>query len=152
MVRGGTNPDPVARLVFAAALRDNLPLMTPAQRGERINNAGGEEMKSVLKASVATGKNPETNRATSYRPVLSGGAGARVRKDYGTVPQMKSIARMRWDQKLDAADLRNIGGVLKSSTGSTKSRSDLLNEMLGNFPRTSGLTAAERISILDAAE
>ena len=97
-------------------------------------------------------RDPETGRKTSYRPVLSGGGGERVRKAYGTVPQMKSIARMRWNEKLSEADLRNIGGVLKASTGSTKSRSDLLNEMLGNFPRTSGLTAAERIAILDAAQ
>ena len=68
------------------------------------------------------------------------------------LPQMKAIARMRWDEKLSDNDLRQIGGVLKASTGSTKSRSDLLNEMLGNFPRTSGLTAAERIAILDAAQ
>jgi len=141
-----------AKAQQAAALRDNLPLMTPSQRSQRINDASGAEMKSILKASVGTGKNPETGRATSYRPVLSGGGGARVRKDYGTVPQMKSIARMRWNEKLSEADLRNIGGALKASTGSTKSRSDLLKEMLGNFPRSSGLTAAERIAILKAAE
>ena len=70
--KGAGSAKALAKSQQAAALRDNLPLMTPAQRGERINNAGGEEMKSVLKASVATGKNPETNRATSYRPVLSG--------------------------------------------------------------------------------
>ena len=150
--KGAGSAKAQAKTQQAAALRDNLPVMTPAQRTTRINDAGGEEMKSILKASVASGKNPETNRKTSYRPVLSGGDGARVRKDYGTVPQMKSVARMRWDEKLSAGDLRNIGGVLKASTGSTKSRSDLLNEMLGNFPRTSGLTAAERIAILDAAE
>ena len=136
----------------AAALRDNLPLMTPAQRGQRISEASGKDMQTILKASVASGKNPETGRNTSYRPVLSGGSGERVRKAYGTVPQMKAIARMRWDEKLSPTDLRELGGVLKASTGSTKSRSDLLNEMLGNFPRTSGLTAAERIAILDAAQ
>jgi hypothetical protein len=150
--KGAGSAKALAKSQEAAALRDNLPLMTPAQRGERISNAGGKEMESVLKASVAAGKNPETGRKTSYRPVLSGGNGERVRKAYGTVPQMKAIARMRWDEKLSDSDLRNIGGVLKASTGSTKSRSDLLNEMLGNFPRTSGLTAAERIAILDAAE
>ncbi len=150
--KGAGSAKAQAKAQQAAALRDNLPLMTPAQRSARINDAGGKEMESVLKASVATGKNPETGRKTSYRPVLSGGNGERVRKAYGTVPQMKAIARMRWDEKLSNDDLKNIGGVLKASTGSTKSRSDLLNEMLGNFPRTSGLTAAERIEILKAAE
>ena len=126
--------------------------MTPSQRASRISDASAKDMETVLKASVASGKNAETGRKTSYRPVLSGGNGERVRKAYGTAPQMKAIARMRWDEKLSESDLRNIGGVLKASTGSTKSRSDLLNEMLGNFPRSSGLTAAERIAILDAAE
>ena len=141
-----------AKAQAAAALRDNLPLMTPSQRAQRINDASGAEMQSILKASVASGKNPETGRNTSYRPVLSGGGGERVRKAYGTVPQMKAIARMRWGEKLSDNDLRQLGGVLKASTGSTKSRSDLLKEMLGNFPRSSGLTAAERIAILDAAQ
>ena len=117
-----------------------------------IEKANGTQMKEMLKASNAEGKNPATGRATSYRPVLSGGNGARVRKDYGTVPQMKSLMRMRWDEKLSPSDLANIGGILKASTGSTKSRSDKLAELMGNFPRTSGLTAAERIAILDAAQ
>ena len=109
-------------------------------------------MKEILKASVAEGKNSVTGRPTSYRPVLSGGNGARVRKDYGTVPQMKSLAKMRWDEPLSKSDISNIGGILKASTGSTKSRSERLDELMGNFPRTSGLTAAERIGILSAAE
>jgi len=135
----------------AAKARKVLPTMTPAQRGALIEKANGGQMKEILKASVIEGRNPVTGRPASYRPVLSGGNGARVRKDYGTVPQMKSLMRMRWDEKLSNSDLTNIGGILKSSTGSTKSRSDKLDELMGNFPRTSGLTAAERIAILDAA-
>ena len=150
--KGAGSARALAKSQEAAALRDNLPLMTPSQRASRISDASAKDMETVLKASVASGKNAETGRETSYRPVLSGGNGERVRKAYGTAPQMKAIARMRWDEKLSESDLRNIGGVLKASTGSTKSRSDLLNEMLGNFPRSSGLTAAERIAILDAAE
>ena len=150
--KGAGSARALAKSQEAAALRDNLPLMTPSQRASRISDASAKDMETVLKASVASGKNAETGRKTSYRPVLSGGNGERVRKAYGTAPQMKAIARMRWDEKLSESDLRNIGGVLKASTGSTKSRSDLLNEMLGNFPRSSGLTAAERIAILDAAE
>jgi len=134
------------------AMRDNLPLMTSAQRASRINDAGGDEIKTMLKASVGEGKNPVTGRATSYRPVLTGGGAERVRKAYGTVPEMKSLMRMRWDQDLSSTDLRNIGGMLKKSTGSKKSQGDKLDELLGNFPRTTGLTAAERIEILAAAE
>jgi hypothetical protein len=65
---------------------------------------------------------------------------------------MKSLAKMRWDEPLSKSDISNIGGILKASTGSTKSRSERLDELMGNFPRTSGLTAAERIGILSAAE
>ena len=65
---------------------------------------------------------------------------------------MKSLAKMRWDEPLSKSDLGNIGGILKSSTGSTKSNGQKLDELLGNFPRTTGLTAAERIAILDGAE
>lgn len=134
------------------AMKDNLPLMTSAQRASRINDAGGDEIKTMLKASVGEGKNPVTGRATSYRPVLTGGGAERVRKAYGTVPEMKSLMRMRWDQDLSSTDLKNIGEMLKKSTGSKKSQGDKLDELLGNFPRTSGLTAAERIAILKAAE
>lgn len=142
----------VAKSEGAARARKVLPTMTPAQRNELISKATGPQMKELLKASVAEGKNPATGRATSYRPVLSGGNGARVRKDYGTVPQMKALAKMRWGDKLTQSDLSNIGGIIKASTGSTKSRSDRLEELLGNFPRTSGLTAAERIAILKSSE
>ena len=141
-----------AKAEGAAKARKILPAMTPTQRGELISRSSGPQMKEILKASVAEGKNPATGRPTSYRPVLSGGNGARVRKDYGTVPQMKSLAKMRWDEPLSKSDLGNIGGILKASTGSIKSRSERLDELMGNFPRTSGLTAAERISILGAAE
>lgn len=141
-----------AKAEGAAKTRKVLPTMTPAQRGELIAKSSGPQMKEILKASVAEGKNPVTGRPTSYRPVLSGGNGARVRKDYGTVPQMKSLAKMRWDEPLSKSDISNIGGILKASTGSTKSRSERLDELMGNFPRTSGLTAAERIAILGAAE
>ena len=62
---------------------------------------------------------------------------------------MKSLMKYRWDEKLSSSDLKNIGGILKASTGSTRSRSERLSELQGNFPRTTGLTAAERIAILE---
>ena len=142
----------IAKAEGVAKARRVLPTMTSAQRNELISKATGPQMKELLKASVAEGKNPATGRDTSYRPVLSGGNGARVHKDYGTVPQMKALAKMRWDEPLSKGDLTNIGGIIKASTGSTKSRSDRLAELLGNFPRTSGLTSAERIAILKSSE
>jgi hypothetical protein len=132
-------------------MKNALPTMTNAQRASTIDNATGPQLRTMAKASVADGKNPVTNRPTSYRPVLSGGDGARVRKDYGSVPEMKSLMKMRWDQPLSSADTRNIGTMLSKSTGSKKSKGALLDELMGNFPRTTGLTAAERIAILDAA-
>lgn len=141
-----------AKAEKAAALRDNLPLMSPQQRAERIRDASGEDLKAMLKGSVTSEKvNPATGRKPSYRPVLSGGGSARVRKDYGTTPQMKSLMRMRWGEKLDDGDLKNIGGLLKASTGSTKSPKDKLDELLGNFPPTTGLTIAERQAIIASA-
>jgi len=58
---------------------------------------------------------------------------------------------MRWGEKLDDGDLKNIGGLLKASTGSTKSPKDKLDELLGNFPPTTGLTIAERQAIITGA-
>lgn len=141
-----------AKAQQARAMKDNLPLMTSQQRAQRINDAGGEELKAMLKGSVADGKNPVTGRNTSYRPVLSGGDGARVRKAYGTTPQMKSLMRLRWGEELSDNDLRNVGGILRASTGSKKTTEDKLDELLGNFPPTTGLTAAQRIEIIRSAE
>ena len=141
-----------AKAKGASETRRVLPTMKPEQRAALIERSNGTQMKEMLKASSAEGRNPATGRPTSYRPVLSGGQGARVRKDYGTVPQMKSLMKYRWDEKLSSSDLKNVGGILKASTGSVRSRSDKLAELQGNFPRTTGLTAAERIAILDAAE
>lgn len=141
-----------AKEVAAGDMRNALPTMTPAQLKARIDSAKDADLRSMAKASVPTGKNPVTNRKPSYRPVLTGGNGVRVRKSYGTVPEMKSLMRMRWDLPMSSADLANVGNILKKSTGSKKSRSDLLDELMGNFPRTTGLTAAERIAILSAAE
>jgi hypothetical protein len=141
-----------AKAEKAAAMRDNLPLMTPQQRAERIRDASIDDLKAMLKGSVNPDKtNPATGRKPSYRPVLSGGGGARVRKDYGTGPQMKSLMRLRWGEKLEENDIKNIGAMLGASTGSTKSAKDKLEELLGNFPPTSGLTAAERVAIIKEA-
>jgi len=140
----------IAKAEGASKTRKLLPTMTPSQRGQLIERSTSNQMKEILKASVAEGKNPVTGRPTSYRPVLSGGNGARVRKDYGTVPQMKALARMRWGEKLSSSDLSNIGGILKASTGSKKSPMERLDELLGNFPPSTGLTAAERIAIVDS--
>lgn len=127
-----------AKAEKAAAMRDNLPLMTPQQRAERIRDASTEDLKAMLKGSVNPDKiNPATGRKPSYRPVLSGGSGARVRKDYGTGPQMKSLMRLRWGDELDQADIKNLGAMLRASTGSTKSPKDKLDELLGNFPPVS---------------
>jgi hypothetical protein len=138
-----------AKAERAAAMRDNLPLMAPQQRSERIRDASIDDLKTMLKASVNQDKtNPATGRKPSYRPVLSGGGGVRVRKDYGTSPQMKSLMRLRWGEKLDSGDIKNIGTLLRASTGSAKSSQDKLEELLGNFPPVRALTSAERQAIV----
>ena len=135
----------------AAALRDNLPLMSKQQRSKRIETAKGPELQDMLKASVASGKNPVTNRNTSYRPVLSGGDGARVRKAYGTTPQMKALMKARWGEPLTSADKKALGQMLNASTGSTKSSSQKLDETFGNFPPSTPISAQDRADILSNA-
>ena len=135
----------------AAKTRKLLPTMTSTQRSELISKATGPKLKEMLKASVAEGKNPATGRATSYRPVLSGGNGARVRKDYGTTPQMRALLKARWGEPLTSADKKALGQMLTSSTGSTKSSSSKLDEVFGNFPPAMSISASDRADILSNA-
>ena len=140
-----------AKAERAAALRDNLPLMSPSHRAKTIASATGPELQTMLKASVASGKNPVTGRNTSYRPVLSGGNGERVRKAYGTTPQMKALLKARWGEPLTSADKKALGEMLKASTGSNKSPSDKLKETFGNFPPAKPISSGDTKDIIDAA-
>ena len=140
-----------AKAERAKALRDNLPLMSKEQRGKTIETAKGADLQTMLKASVATGKNPVTGRATSYRPVLSGGNGERVRKAYGTTPQMKALLKARWGEPLTAADKKALGEMLNASTGSNKTSSQKLDETFGNFPPATPISAKDRADILSNA-
>ena len=140
-----------AKTARAAALRDNLPLMSKSQRAKTIDTAKGDDLKSMLKASVGSGKNPVTGRNTSYRPVLSGGNGERVRKAYGTTPQMKALLKARWGEPLTSADKKALGQMLNASTGSTKSSSQKLDETFGNFPPAAPISAKDRADILSNA-
>lgn len=135
----------------AAKTRKLLPTMAPAQRNELISKSTGPKLKEMLKASVAEGKNPATGRPTSYRPVLSGGNGARVRKDYGTTPQMRALLKARWGEPLTASDKKALGQMLNASTGSNKSSSAKLDEMFGNFPPAAPISASDRSDILSNA-
>ena len=149
--KAGGSATAQAKAQRAAALRDNLPLMSPKQRAQTINTAKGEDLKSMLKASVADGKNPVTGRNTSYRPVLSGGNGERVRKAYGTTPQMRALLKARWGEPLTSADKKALGEMLNASTGSNKSSSAKLDEMFGNFPPSSPISSGDRSDILSNA-
>jgi hypothetical protein len=140
-----------AKSARAAALRDNLPVMSKSQRAKTIETAKGDDLKSMLKASVGSGKNPVTGRNTSYRPVLSGGNGERVRKAYGTTPQMRALLKARWGEPLTSADKKALGQMLNASTGSSKSSSQKLDETFGNFPPSSPISASDRADILSNA-
>jgi hypothetical protein len=136
----------------AQALRDNLPLMPSQQRRELFNNASVAELKLMLKGSVNGEKtNPATGRKPSYRPVLSGGEGLRTRKDYGSGAQMKSLMNLRWGNELDSADIKNLGALLKASSGSTKAPKERLDELLGNFPPASAPSPSVLQSIIREA-
>ena len=149
--KAGGSATAQAKAERARALRDNLPLMAPKQRAKTIDTAKGEDLKTMLKASVASGKNPATGRNTSYRPVLSGGNGERVRKAYGTTPQMKALLKARWGEPLTSADKKALGQMLNSSTGSNKSSSAKLDETFGNFPPAKPISAQDRADILSNA-
>jgi hypothetical protein len=141
-----------AKKDFERAMRDNLPLMDPKSRSERIGSASNQELEAMMKASVPEGKNPETNRSRSNRPILSGGGSERVRKAKGNAQEMRAILKTRWGDKLEDSDLRALGQVLKKSTGSTKSNEDKLKELFGNFPPATALPAAQIKKILDYAQ
>ena len=149
--KAGGSATAQAKADRARALRDNLPLMARSQRARTIDTAKGPDLQTMLKASVAAGKNPVTGRATSYRPVLSGGNGERVRKAYGTTPQMKALLKARWGEPLTSADKKALGQMLAASTGSSKSPSDKLAETFGNFPPAAPISAGDRADIIAAA-
>ena len=134
------------------AMKDNLPLMNPEERLNQIETSTGDRVKAMVKGSAATGKNPATGRNVATRPILSGGNGARVRKDYGSVPQMKALLKMRWGHDLSEGDLQQIGGILKASTGSSKPAKGKLDELLGNWPPSKPLSADQISTILSHAE
>lgn len=108
-----------------AAMRDNMPLMTHEQRAEIIDKAKGSALKDVMKASTTTAD------GGGYRPVVTGGGGARVRNDYPKADAMKALAKARWGLPLSPSDLKAIASVINESTGSTKSNKELLDNLLG---------------------
>ena len=141
-----------AKKEFERAMRDNLPLMDKKSRSDKIASAPNKELEAMMKASVPEGKNPVTNRARSNRPILSGGNGERVRKAKGSGPEMRAILKARWGDKLEDSDLKALGGVLKKSTGSTKSNKEKLDELFGNFPPAIQLPPAQVRAIINYAE
>lgn len=149
--KAGGSATAQAKAERARALRDNLPVMSPQQRSQTISKASGADLKTMLKASVAEGKNPVTGRSTSYRPVLSGGNGERVRKAYGTNPQMRALLKARWGEPLTPADKQALGEMLNASTGSSKTSAEKLDETFGNFPPARPISAGDRADILSNA-
>jgi hypothetical protein len=65
---------------------------------------------------------------------------------------MTALYKIRWGLGTNSTDLREIGLAIKSSTSDKRSRSDILDSVMEKFGGSSGLTAAERIAILKAAE
>jgi hypothetical protein len=126
--------------------------MDPGRRLERIENAPNAELKAMVKGSAMDGVNPVTGRKVATRPILSGGDGARVRKDYGSAPQMRALLKARWGHDMSQDDLKNIGGIIKASSGSKRDASGRLDELLGNWQPSKPLTAEQRNIILEASQ
>lgn len=107
------------------ALRDNLPLMTPEQRLAQIDSAKGSALKDLMKASTTTAD------GGGYRPVVSGGDGARTRSSYPSVAASKALMKARWGLPLSGGDMKAIASIINESTGSSKSNKELLDILLG---------------------
>jgi hypothetical protein len=107
------------------ALRDNLPLMTPEQRLSQIDSAKGSALKDLMKASTTTAD------GGGYRPVVSGGDGARTRSSYPSAGASKALMKARWGLPLSSSDLKAIASIVNESTGSSKSNKELLDILLG---------------------
>jgi hypothetical protein len=133
-------------------MRDNLPVMDPKRRLERIETAPNAELKAMVKGSAMDGINPVTGRKVATRPILSGGDGARVRKDYGTGPQMRALLKARWGHELNNDDLKNIGSIISASTGSKRDAAGRLDELFGNWKPEKPLTEAQISVIMEASQ
>ncbi len=128
----------VAKAQAAQAMRDNLPLMPADQRLSLIDGANKNDLKTLMKASTTT------EDGGGYRPVVTGGGGARVRNDYPSTEAIRSLLKARWGVNVSSNDLQNIAEIVNSSTGSSKSNSALLSELLEKkFKPTEPLTPAQ---------
>jgi len=140
-IKGAGNAAAAAKAERRKALKENMPLMTQKQIGDVLATAKTSEMKDLLQASV------QGSAGAAW--VKKGGS--RGQTTYPTVSQGKSLVRMRWGFKLDDNDLKNIGEAIASSKNDSRPRSEILKDVESRFGPTSGLTAAERIAILNAA-
>jgi len=130
----------VAKAERRAALRDNMPLMTLKQIESRINDAKLPDLKDLLQASTLGNSKPAFLKKT-----------VRGQTSYPTGPQSKSILKMRWGLDMSNADLKNIGQAIASSTYDSRSKEGILQIIEDRFGPPSGLTAAQRKIILEAA-
>jgi hypothetical protein len=64
---------------------------------------------------------------------------------------MKALLKLRWGHDLTSDDLKQVGSILKDSTGSKKPPEDKLAELLGNFPPAKPLTPTQKQIVLGAA-
>jgi len=123
------------------ALKENMPLMTQKQIGDMLATAKMGEIKDMLQASV------QGSAGAAW--VKKGGS--RGQTAYPTVGEGRALVRMRWGFKLEESDLKSIGQAIASSKNDSRPRSEILKDVEARFGPTSGLTAAERVAILNAA-
>lgn len=140
-IKGAGNAAAAEKAQRRQALKENMPLMTQKQIGDMLATAKMGEMKDMMQASV------QGSAGAAW--VKKGGS--RGQTAYPTVGQAKALVRMRWGFDLEQSDLKSIGEAIASSKNDSRPRSEILKDVEARFGPTSGLTAAQRVAILEAA-
>jgi len=138
--KGAGSAAAAAKLLRRQALQENLPLMTREQKLGLLDGAKTPEVKDLIRSSSRSGGSAwvkKTARGQGSDP----GVGA-----------MKALFKMRWDLGNDANDLKLIGQAIGSAKFDKRPKAEILDDVIRRFGPTTGLTAAERIAILSAAE
>ena len=139
-IKGAGTAGDLAKKERRQALKENLPLMTREQKLKELEGIKRAGLVDLMRASTRT-------RGSAW--VKSDTRGQQ--KDPG-VEAMAALYKIRWGLGTNSTDLREIGLAIKSSTSDKRSRSEILDSVMEKFGGSSGLTAAERIAILKAAE
>ena len=138
--KGAGSAAAAAKALRRQALQENLPLMTREQKLGLLEGAKVSDVKDLIRSSSRSGGSAWVKKTVRGQGSDPGRGG------------MIALFKMRWDLGTDAKDLKEIGKAIKSAKFDTRTKEEILDVVLKKFGPTTGLTAAERIAILSAAE